>query len=244
MKLSKYLILLVGMIGIARAEVTPDRPFIHSIGTASVRVRPEVLHLRFAVEAKDVSNERALEISEQRALAVLKILREFPIPEADILSVNVSARREWRDRNAREGEQEPSYFVTRRFEIILRQIPTARDLVAQLSAAGISEMGELLGMVEDTEAIKNDLKVKALAEARKRAEIMATSMGMIVDGVHAVSEVGFDELEREFLRNGRPDEREFFVQGINRPPEPQTFYFRDIELSAVVHVVFLLAEKK
>jgi uncharacterized protein YggE len=85
----------------------------------------------------------------------------------------------------------------------------------------------------------------AVADARRRASLLADSLGMTISGVHSLSE--FDLREKELYRLRPSLEVSSSVQGgtrfavaLSQPPPAELFLPGSIMATATVYVVYLI----
>jgi uncharacterized protein YggE len=239
----KHLVLLLCIVGSTVAAVTPDKPFIYSVGTAIAQVRPDVLVINFSVAATDLSQTKASEIAENKAASVFKVLRDFTIPQSDIEFANIFVSRAYR-----QNDTTPQGFtVTRRFMVRLRQVERVAEFVKQLSVVQVDNLQEILGEASNEDEIRETLKISAVEDARKKAEKIAGAAGVKVIGVYALSSTTpFENIESEFLKSERHNSRiGGFSQGINPPPPiEQTFKFPDLVFIQSIQVIYYISENQ
>ncbi len=94
----------------------------------------------------------------------------------------------------RQQDNGPAIFVgyraTHRLDIRFRDVANAGRILDTLVAAGAAEISGISFEIEETEAMREEARNLALAEARGRADRYARSLGMRVVRVLAVSERG------------------------------------------------------
>lgn len=239
----KHLVLLLCIVGSAFASITPDKPFIYSVGTSVARVRPDVLVINFSVAAADLSQTKANEIAEEKTKSVFKVLREFAIPPSDIDSANIVVSREY---SRRDNDDQPKRFIVRRdFVIRFRQIELVGEFVKQLSVVQMDSLGEITGEVSIESKIREELKLGAVADARKKADQIANAAGMKIIGVYAISPIASENIEREFLRTASSEIGIRHVAYDMAPPITRelTFIFPDVVFAQSVHVIYYISEK-
>ena len=152
--------------------------------------------------------------------------------------------REYSRRNG--DDNEPKRFIVRRdFEIRFRQIERVGEFVKQLSVVQMNSLREITGEVSNESKIREELKLKAVTDARMKADQIADAAGMKVIGVYAISPIAFENIEREFLKTAASISHFRDIQLEMAPPMTRelSFIFPDVVFAQSVHVIYYISEK-
>jgi uncharacterized protein YggE len=189
------------MLGVLPAAADEDeRRSVAVTGVAERRVTPDMARLRLAVsqEALDVSSAR--EAADETIARAIAVLRSADVDDDDInaSSLQVSPQYRWND-TTRERRL-VGYRVTRGLDVRLLDLDRLGTLLVELSNAGINEIQEPELALRSPEAVYQEVLAAAAANARERAEVLATSLGEelgAVISVHTQSQGGLLPMRRE-----------------------------------------------
>ena len=95
------------------AQAADPKPTIHVSGTAEVRVAPNEVDLRLAIETRDVQLDEAVKQNETKTAAVLKFLKEAGIEAKDVQTDYVEIQPQYNS-DRREQRIVPEYYQVRR----------------------------------------------------------------------------------------------------------------------------------
>ena len=109
----------------------------------------------------------------------------------------------------------------------------------------MDSLGEITGEVSIESKIREELKLGAVADARKKADQIANAAGMKIIGVYAISPIASENIEREFLRTASSEIGIRHVAYDMAPPITRelTFIFPDVVFAQSVHVIYYISEK-
>lgn len=175
----RILPLLVAFSGpAALADSVPlveQRPSVHVTGTASASVAPDKVDLVLAVTSDADTVEHAMRDNEAKMKALHAVMRTAGIaaPDLQLSSVDVSAREE----NDREGRPKPiRYVASKGLLLCLRNLSRLEKLLVDLANAK-ALVTQIAFNSDKLADLATGLEVKAVDNARKRAEAMAATLG-------------------------------------------------------------------
>jgi uncharacterized protein YggE len=106
---------LVSRVAFAQGPIVvqEQKPSISVSGTAEIRVTPNEVNLRLAVETRDVKLDEAVKQNDTRTAAVLKFLKEAGIEAKDVQTDYVEINPQY-NTDRREQRIVPEYYQVRR----------------------------------------------------------------------------------------------------------------------------------
>ncbi len=156
-------------------------------GTSERSVSPDVATFTFAVMAEDVDATVAQTKSAKTMQAVTDYLKSQGIAEEDIKTVyyNLYPRYEYTNGPCDEwgycpsGEQKViGYTADESITVKVHDITKAADLIAGVGKNGATNVSGLTFSLDDPDALKEEIRAEAIADARAKAERLADSLGV------------------------------------------------------------------
>jgi hypothetical protein len=169
-------------------EPAPRTVSVSGIGTASAP--PDVVEIRLGVETVNPDAGLAIRENTQRMTAVMDVLKEMGVEEKDIQTVKYSMWiEEVRDRQG-QPTGETRYHVVNHIRVRLRDLDKTGELLQKALEAGANNVGGITFSVADPVALQREARDQAIADARAKAEQLATGLGAQLGPVRQVSEFG------------------------------------------------------
>lgn len=179
-------------------NVLPDGPHVYVEGSAEIEVEPDRLTLELVIsEVADHVADAKQEV-DRRARALLDLCARIGIEERDLSSTTlaIGPAYEWRD-----GERElEGTRVAQGIEIVLRDFDQYAPLIRGIVDAEVAEVRDTTLSAEKQSEVEDRALQEALADARRRAEMLAGASGRDLGPVHSISEF---QLRRGWLERGR-----------------------------------------
>lgn len=162
-------------------------PGVTVVGTGAVHVSPDVLTAVLGAHVRGPDVQDALRRAEQALQALRDALIADGVAESDLRTESSSV---WREEGRGDGESAVTVRLTMR--AVLRDLGTAGDVVHRaLAAAGdAAQLDSLTFGVTDPAAAAAQARASAFADARRKAEQLATLAGRSLGHVEQVDEVG------------------------------------------------------
>jgi len=247
------LLISFGVTAVA-ADVAPATPFIHVSGEAKESVPPDKVTLSFEMTGRADTYADALKSTDARFNALVAFLADQKIPKESVTSFEIEVQlEEERDRPYEPGppgaptaaEKKPSYLATRRVEIMLKEVkqfPGVYDKLLQTETEGSIEVAFDTSKREDLE---KKLLLESAEAAKKKAEALGASLGMVVDGVHAISEQNFRSIESNFIPGSpMPWEPDMAAPTGGMGGRSREYYTpKSIEITSEIFVIFNIKAK-
>ena len=157
-------------------------------GSGVASAAPDIVDVRLGVETIDSDAGEAIASSTERMNAVLAAIEALGIEAKDIQTVNYNM---WVEQvYDREGlpTDELRYHVVNELSVRLRDISKTGQLLEDALEAGANTVQGITFGIEDTEALMQEAREEAIANARTKAEALAEGLGVSVGKVHQVME--------------------------------------------------------
>lgn len=165
------------------------------VGVGKVTVVPNVVKIQVGVESISTTVAAATTENDKVMDAVLAALKEEGIAEKDIQTSYYSIHPEYeRDRVGSETELPKiiGYRVSNSVTVTVRDAEDMRKVSAVLEAvveAGANSLGSITFTVDDLQAVEDEARELAVADAKRRAEDLVRLTGVKLGRVIQISEV-------------------------------------------------------
>lgn len=164
----------------AQASPLPDYPFVHTSGSAELYVVPDHAVIDLVIAASDTDAAAAHRTVEARLADLAAALAALNVPAADVVPRQI--RKDLR----RNGETVVA-DVKCGMQIQVRELSKWREVVSLLlDKADITDLSTTFRTTE-RERIDRELMAEALKDARRKAELAASTLGRRLGEVTAVT---------------------------------------------------------
>jgi len=169
---------LITPLGVAaRTQVTANAITVE--GTGEVKAVPDMAVIRFHVVTDGGTATVALEENHQRMGEILKRMRDRGVADKDIALGGLFVMPVYNE--DLPGQLAPrirSYLVTGQAEITVRNLASLGGFLDTLAEAGAHRISQIELTVADPAAARAEARRRALADARKNAELYAQLAGV------------------------------------------------------------------
>lgn len=161
---------LIAVTGEAREEIVPDQA---------------ILSGQLVSKAKQLS--AAKEENDKLVKRVLAIAKEFNLPKEKISASNVYITPDLVWDRATQRQDKVGYIVSRNLTLTMDELAIHEKVLSALLENGIDQINGVNFTVADPEAQADKLRIKALQNARARAEMLAKAAGATLGKVIFIS---------------------------------------------------------
>ena len=165
-------------------------------GTGEVRAVPDMATITMGVMSFAATAQEALAANTKSMTDVMSLLKQQGIEDRDIATsnFNVSPRYDY----GQGGTQQPKvtgYDVTNTVTVTIRKIATLGDLLDKAVTAGSNQVYGIAFSVSKPDAMLDEARKNAVADARHKAEVYAAAGGFKLGDILSLSEGGGYRLE-------------------------------------------------
>ena len=188
MKLSLALVVAAASIAApARAQTPP--PAISVTGEASVSVPPDQAQIDGGLTTDAKTAREASEANNAAMGKVLLALKGAGIEEKDYQTSRLSLQPQYAP-NRSGPSPVVGYRASNRVTVKLRDVAKTAAIIDVLVGAGANELGGINFVVSQASKLLDDAREKAIADARRKAEIYAKAAGVTLGEALSISEDG------------------------------------------------------
>ena len=219
----------------------PSVPHIYVEGQAEIEVEPDMMNITVGLEATDMDVAVAKKTVDQRSHKLIKTCKDMGIKSKDI---STTALQVFPQYDYRDGQRVlTGTRVSRQVDITLNDLDKYPEFMQALMDAKISRTVNTGFAVKDMKSILDKAQIRAVENARSRAQGLAAAVNKTVADVYSISEFQ--------TRTDIPYILEPAAAVVNKSPRaagtvmmrnavPEPFEPGMMTVSATVYVVFLL----
>ncbi len=169
-------------------EPKPTQRTVTVSASGEVSATPDIARVSSGVTTEADSARQALSANSEAMKALIAGLKSAGIEAKDIQTSSFLV--EPRYTNPREGEPAVinGYRVVNQVEIVSRKIDKLGEVLDQMVALGANQMNGLNFEVSQAETLKDEARKTAMANALRRAKLLAAAGGAEVGDVLSISE--------------------------------------------------------
>ncbi len=186
MKKRIALILSIVLILASAAALADSKITVN--GTGEVRVSADTAVISLGVNARDKDVLKAQQKANETIAAIRHALTDAGIKEENINTdfINIYAVYDYKE----DQEQIVAYNANSTLAIKVTDMEGVGNIIDISFAAGANTLNGISFSASDTEEAKTDAMKKAVADAKKKAEILAEAAGMKITGIEVIAEGG------------------------------------------------------
>lgn len=172
----------------ARSDEAPMR-LITLTGHGEVRRAPDMATISMGVSATAETAAQALAANSTSMQAILASLKQAGIDDRDVQTTdfNVQPRIDYGN-NTGQPPKTVGYDVSNQVMVTVRDLPSLGSILDKAVQSGSNQISGISFSLKDTEAALDEARQKAVADARRKAEVYATAAGIQLGDVMSISE--------------------------------------------------------
>lgn len=157
------------------SQSAPSRESVTVTGTGSAQAAPDVLTVDLAVEVHAAGVDAALADANEAMAAIQRSVLSAGVRQDDLQTADLAIRTDYDHEHRRAS----GFVVTQALRVLVREVSTAGVIISAAVTAG-GDATRLHGVtfaVEDDAALLDQARQRALSDARRRADLLATTAG-------------------------------------------------------------------
>jgi uncharacterized protein len=164
----------------------PPEHTISVTGTGQVIISPDIADLRLGVTVTKPTVKAARAAAAEAMTAVIAGLKTLGIADRDLQTTILSLQPVYDYRNT--TPRLTGYSLSNSIAVTIRDLDKVGDAIDGALAAGATTLDGVTFRVEDSAAAERQARQAAMAEAKAKAETLATAAGIALAGVASISE--------------------------------------------------------
>jgi len=157
-----------------------------------INATPDIVTFSAGFEDKDDSFEKLQEDMDSKSQAITKAMKDAGIEDKDITTTQYDIYPDYKY-NYNTGEETEDGFRGRiTLSIKVRDIEKAGEIIDDAMDAGANTVSNITFTVDDLESVREEARKLAAEAAKKKADTLASSSGVGLGGLIAISEESMD----------------------------------------------------
>ena len=179
--------LALALVPVALAAETPQVPHLTVTGEGRAEAVPDLAVVTLGVTTQGATAAAALAENSARLSAVLARLRAAGVADRDLQTSGLSLGPRY-DYGDNRPPRLAGYEATNQLAVRVRALDTLGAILDAAVTDGANTLGGLAFSLSDPQAARDAALAAAVAEARRRAAIMAEAAGVTLGPVLSISE--------------------------------------------------------
>ncbi len=230
-------------LAIARAE-EKVRQTISVSGTGKISAVPDIAEIQVGVSTQAPTAQAALAANNESMSRLHAILKEHGVAAKDVQTTRIQVAPQYsQPPRPRPGDAQTEfiprvvgYRVDNSVQVTARQIAKLGPLLDALVEAGANQVHGISFRIEHAEKLLDEARRKAMADAKRKAEILAGEAGVVLGPPVTISEGG---------EGPSPPTPQFpRMMGMMAAPAPTPVAAGEQEVRVAVAVVYELKHAK
>ena len=177
-------LLFAGSADVGRAQEDP-RSTISVVGEGRILVQPDIANVSLGVESTAPTLTQAQDDANTRMQAVVDALLAQGVGRDDVRTSRLNVGPVY---DPRDASQLRGYRAANSVQVKLRDLGRAGAVIDAVTAAGANRVDGIAFAIDDPTGPKDQARAQAMANARAKADQLASLAGMRIVGVKAISE--------------------------------------------------------
>lgn len=214
----------------AIAQQVDLRKKINVSGSAEQEVTPDIIYLSISLKEyfKDNNNKRRVDITDLEKQLYNAVLKAG-IDKENLMVNNISSYN-----YATEKKKNPDFLASKQYRLKVTDLNKWNEIIGSVDAKGVAYTNIDSYDFSGIEALKKELKIKALQAAKAKAAYMVEALGEKLGGVIDIQEVNTEVYPQVMYRSNMMMKAEM-ADSSGGAPELD---FKKIKLNYVVNTVF------
>lgn len=186
---------IFGVSGAIAAEDLEEAPRLLTIsGTGNITARPDVAWIDMGVDSEAKTAREALDANTAAMNAIFDVLKELSIEEKDYQTSQFSIHAVYtQPSRPSSSDQVPvirGYQVTNQLTVKIRDLDRTGEILDKVVAVGSNRLNNIRFDIDEPEALLDQAREKAVADALRKAKIYVGAAGMALGRIMSISESG------------------------------------------------------
>jgi uncharacterized protein YggE len=169
----------------------PAMNTVSVVGKGEISVKPDVASFVYSVIEEGKTAGEAQDKATKKSNAVIEALKNAGVAEKDIktASYNIYPKYEYVTVSCTTYSCPPSksvisgYEVNQSVEVKVRNIEKAGDMLALVGGLNVSNVSSLSFVVDDMDALKAEVRKRAIIDAKEKAKVLSKELGVKFDTI-------------------------------------------------------------
>lgn len=214
----------------------PIKRTLEVIGEAEVKAAPDQVMITLGVETIGKTAAEAMASNNEQMNALIKAIRDAGIEQKNIRTSRIDLSPQYRQ--GRNPESRPELYgfrATNQVRVVVSKVENLGKLLDAVVQAGANRIDSIQFDVVDKKPLLDQAKKEAVADAQRKAKLLAEAAGMELGQPILISEFQ-PGMPRPMMKGGA--ERMAFAAMMDTPVEPGELTFTE-----TINITFELISK-
>ncbi len=215
----------------ALAQQVDLRKKINVSGSAEQEVTPDIIYLSISLKEyfKDNNNKKRVDITDLEKQLYNAVLKAG-IDKENLMVNNISSYN-----YATEKKKNPDFLASKQYRLKVTDLNKWNEIIGAIDSKGVAYTNIDSYDYSGIEALKKELKIKALQAAKVKAAYMVEALGERLGGVIDIQEINNENYPQPMYRANVMMMKNEMADGGAGAPELD---FKKIKLNYVVNTIF------
>lgn len=184
---------LATALAAAPALAQPEPATLTVRGEGRVGVVPDIATIRTGVETDGRTAAEALSANSAAAARMIETLKAGGVEARDIQTGRLNVQPVYQDNRRTEPGQAPKvigYRVVNEVVVTVRDLDALGGLIDRVVGAGANRIDAISFGLDDSTGEADEARRRAVADARRRAEVLAEAAGVTLARIRSINEGG------------------------------------------------------
>lgn len=163
-------------------------PLVTVKGEGSVSVKPDLAEITAGVSSEAKTPREAATANAKTMSAILEAVKSLGIPEGDISTTRYAIHPVYASKGRGEAQQVAGYRVSNLVRVRIKDLGRAGDVLDQMVSTGATNVSGIEFDASNLNAIKDEARNAAFADAKRKAELYAKAVGAQLGRVMSIDE--------------------------------------------------------
>lgn len=178
------------------------------LGTGTIVTEPDVAFISTGIVSEGNTAEEALNQNSNSMANVFKVLEDAGIERKHIQTSNFSVQPRYVQHRPKQGEEQRpprivGYQVNNTVTVKIVELDSTGKVISEVVKFGSNSLGNIRFDVSNRQELMDEARVKAVQDAKRKAEIYTKAAGVSLGKVLAISEGGARQQPRRFKAASR-----------------------------------------
>ncbi len=170
----------------------PPRPTISVSGHGEISTRPDIVEITLGVHTRADTALVAARQNGEVMNRILSVCKERGIAEKDVQTARLNVSPQYNQptpgSNAEYIPRVVGYTVDNQVRVILRKLDSIAEVLDAVMNAGANQVSGIAFRVEQPEKLSDEARKRAMADAKRKATILAGEAGVILGHPRSIVE--------------------------------------------------------
>ena len=172
---------------VSAEDKAPSR-IVSVSASGTVNAAPDLARITTGVSSEAATAREAMDQNNKAMAVLIAGLKSIGVEAKDVQTANVSVEPRYQNASDNKVPRLIGYRVVNQVRITQRAVAKLGETLDKAISLGANTMGGVGFEVSDAETLRDEARRRAMANALRRAQLYASSVGMSVDKVVSIAE--------------------------------------------------------